>query len=254
MDIKVSDDMVLTGGELNAAEISSSSLNGAAGNAGDIEIEAGSLQMTGAPEFSQIADIASRVFYSGDGGDIFIKTGRLQINEFSGILAQVFGSGMGGDITLETDSLQIDPGPSFAFISTSTFAPFYTDTSGDAGDLTVNAREIVIQGGGGFTGLASQVATGLGDPNGGKLIVNTDTLQLFDGGQLNAGIFSGAGQAGTIEVTAENILISGKNPGGFSAGIYSNVAGAATSGTGGDILITANDLQMISVRSDWNLF
>ncbi len=247
IDIKVSDDMVLTGGELNDAEISSSSLNGAAGDAGDIEIEAGSLQMTGAPEFSQIADVASRVFYEGDGGNIFIKTGRLQMNEFSGILAQVFGPGTGGDITIETDSLQIDPGASQAFISTSTFGPFYADTSGDAGNLTVNAKEIVIQGGDGFTGLASQVFPNtIGDPDGGKMIVNTDTLQLFDGGQLNAGIFSGDGQAGNIEVTADDILISGKNPGGFSAGIYSDVAGAATSGAGGDILITANDLQMVA--------
>jgi filamentous hemagglutinin family protein len=254
VDIKVSDDMVLTGGELNDAEISSSSLNGAAGDAGDIEIEAGSLQLTGAPEFFQIAGIASRVFFSGDGGDINIKAGRLQLNEFSGILAQVFGSGTGGDITLEMDSLQIDGGPSLAFISTSTFAPFYTDTSGDAGNLTVNAEEVVIQGGeGGFTGLATQVAQfARGDPSGGKMIVNTDILQLFDGAQLNAGIFSGDGQAGTIELTADKILISGKNPGGFSAGIYTNVGNSyfddgsfiPTTGTGGDILITANDLQM----------
>ncbi|MFH1699657.1 MAG: filamentous hemagglutinin N-terminal domain-containing protein [Candidatus Zixiibacteriota bacterium] len=245
VDIKVSDDLVLTAGELNAAEISTSSLQGATGDAGDIEIEAGSFQLTGAPEFTRIADIASRVFYSGDGGDIFIKTGSLHLNEFSGILAQVFGSGIGGDITIETDSLQIDGGPSLCFISTSTFAPWYTATSGDAGNLTVNAKEVVIQGGeGGFTGLASQVSTGIGDPNGGKISVNTDTLKLFDGAQFNAGIFSGAGQAGTIEVTADDILISGKNPGGFSAGIYSNVAGAATTGTGGDILINANDLQM----------
>ncbi len=248
IDMKISDNMVLTGGELNDAEISSSSLSTATGNAGDIEIEAGNLELTGAPEFFQIADIASRVFFEGDGGDISIKTGDLHVNKFSIIVAQVFGSGDGGDMTIDADSLVLDGGPSLCFISTSTFSPWNTETSGNAGDLTVNANEIIVQGGdGGFTGMASQVAGGdIGNPDGGQMIVNTNTLQLFDGGQLNAGIFRGSGQAGNIEVTADEILISGKNSGGFSAGIYSAVSLPDTTGTGGDIVIDSNDLQMIS--------
>lgn len=238
VDIKITKDMILTAGELGVAEISTSSFG--AGKAGNLRVEAGNLKMTGDPKSYYIADIASRVFSSGDSGDIFVKTGRLKMNEYSGILAQVFGSGTGGDITLETDSLIIDGGKTLAFISNSTF------NSGDAGDLNVNAKDVTFYGGaGGFTGLASQVSSwAFDEATAGNLTVTTEKLQLLDGAQINAGIFAGAGQAGDIEVVADNILISGKDPYGDSSGIYSNVDGQNTTGPGGDILITTNNLQM----------
>ena len=238
VDIKITKDMILTAGELGAAEISTSSFG--AGKAGNLKVEAGSLQMTGDPKSNRIADIASRVFSSGDSGDIFIKTGSLQMNEYAGILAQVFGSGTGGDIILEMDSLIIDGGSTLSFISNSTY------NSGDAGNLNVNAKDVTVYGGaGGFTGLASQVSGwAFGEANAGNLTITTERLQLLDGAQINAGIYAGAGQAGDIEVVADNIFISGKAPWGHSAGIYSDVGGQNTTGTGGDILITTNKLQM----------
>ncbi len=235
-DINVSDNMIIQAGASNDAEISSSSYG--SGNSGDISIEAGHLELTGDP-YHTIADIASRVFSSGDSGNIYISADNLVLNEYTIIVTQVFGSGTGGNITLDIGNLEIDGGSSLSFISSSTY------DSGNAGNLLVNAKEIDIQGGYDFTGFATQVASGEGrNSSGGSLIVTTETLNLVDGAQLNAGIFSGDGKAGGIEITADDIIISGESPQGYPAGIFTNVAGAWTAGNGGNIIVNVGDLQM----------
>ena len=96
------------------------------------------------------------------------------------------------------------------------------------------------------TGLAAQ--TGYGSM-GGLIRVSADNLQILDGGTINATLLS-IGPGANIEVTAKSILISGVvmdnryNPSDYHASIDARVTGQYASGTGGNISIVTDSLQV----------
>ncbi|MEB3339239.1 filamentous hemagglutinin N-terminal domain-containing protein [Okeania sp.] len=174
---------------------------------------------------------------SGEGsGTIQIQAKQIQITEKSTILANTLGTqpgnnvsltatesievndslvdanvepgatGNGATITIETPTLTLTNGGQ---ISTATF---YAGTSGE---LTVNAKEIVIIGassdGQNLSGLFTDVLPGA-KGKGGDVTINTQKLQLFNGGQIGANV-SGAGQGGNLTVNAEEIEARGTIPG-----------------------------------------
>ena len=154
---------------------------------------------------------------SGDGGDITITaTDSVQIsgsspNETSAIFAQTQqgSTGNAGNITIDTPQLLIQGG---GRISATTRSP------GNGGDVTVNATEYVrIIGEAGEASkpknrsfLNSQVrgdATG----NGGNITIDTPQLLLQDGGRITSNIDEAAGNAGTITINAtEFVQLIGK--------------------------------------------
>ncbi len=239
IDIDVSGDIVLDPfGTINSS-------SSGPGDAGNILLTAANISVNGDPQsdvftFGLFSNIASRVFDTGAGGNIEVSTGSLDMNNNAILVTQVFGPGDGGDLTITTEDLQVWGDTGLAFISTSTF------NLGDAGKLDINAESVTLRGGTGFSGLASQVASG-GDAIAGDLSLTTGSLEVLDGAQINAALFGGSkkgSRAGNINVTADTIIISGINAGGFPAGIFADVNGDTTEGSGGNISITANDLQM----------
>jgi len=103
-----------------------------------------------------------------------------------------------------------------------------------------------LQGGvNGFVGLASQASYGSWpSASAGGLSITTHGLQILDGAQISAGVYSGSGTGGNIQVSAGDIVIAGRNAGGYAAGIFSDVNGLYTTGVGGNIDITANSLTL----------
>jgi filamentous hemagglutinin family protein len=243
IDIAAAEDMkVIHSGSIRAHSVG-------AGNAGDVRIVAGSLEMTGEPGPSSPNDpcpglcsrIASRVFGSGDGGDVEIETGNLRLNENSMIETQVerLGSGSGGNITVRSDNLDLSGGRGRSYISASTFG------TGNAGDLSINAAQITLRSSGhGFSGLTAQVnSSASASPSAGELRIVAGTLQVLDGAEIDASLFTGSGKGGNIELTAGTVLIAGTNADGNRSGIYSRVLESST-GNGGNIRITSDDLQL----------
>ena len=80
----------------------------------------------------------------------------------------------------------------------------------------------------------------------GKIVIDSTNLNLIDGGQITSVIYGG-GDGGNIDVTAENINLSGFNEDEFgilgSSGIYTTAEFTAL-GTGGDINIDAQNLNL----------
>jgi filamentous hemagglutinin family protein len=78
---------------------------------------------------------------------------------------------------------------------------------------------------------------------GGSIAINARNLNLMEGSTLQAGIASGLGKAGTIEInTTQTISFDGENPTTFlSSGAYNRVKSGAE-GSAGDINITAESL------------
>ena len=235
IDIEVRDGILLKAseGEFGVVEIASSSFG--SGKAGSINISADTLQLVGL--FPLTPNIGSRVFGAGDGGELVINTNSLILGPGTTISTQVFGSGTGGDIAIETNSLQVVGEEAPAFISASTFS------TGNAGNLSISAENVVLQGGsGGFVGLASQVsANAQGDPDAGKIQVAANSLNLIDGAQISSDLFIGSGQGGDIEVNVGSLTISGQTSTGFPSGIFTNLNFPST-GDPGNIHVISQDV------------
>ena len=115
-------------------------------------------------------------------------------------------------------------------ISASTFG------TGPAGDVTVNARNLLVDGMGydGFTGVGSYAVS---NGEGGRVnLTLVDTLTVQNGGQIHAITF-GTGDAGDMTVNARNLLVDGM---GIDTGLLSSVAPDST-GAGGSVNLTLTD-------------
>lgn len=233
IDIHVTGDVIL-----NVGEISSSSFG--TGDAGQIRVVAGTVQLESVSSDLGF-NIGSRAFSSGNAGNIEIMTDKLVLKDAALIQTTTFSSGAGGNITIKTGDLQLLGENGQASIASD------SRSSGDAGDIDVRAESILARGGSGrfLTGLLASVGSaGTGD--GGNIEVHTGSLQLLNGAQISGSISGGSGQGGNIEVTADTILISDLDPGGTPAGIFATSRGQNTTGSGGNIRITAKDLQLMN--------
>jgi filamentous hemagglutinin family protein len=143
-----------------------------------------------------------------------------------------------GNITITADTVDVLGG---AAISANSFI-------GKGGDLSVNAREIVLDAGGNtarFTGLTTQTDfhpayPRIADPSltngqGGALTVNADTLTIKNGANLTADSFA-LGNAGNIIINVSDLFLSRD---GATTGSISSQSGFA--GNAGNITVRATD-------------
>jgi filamentous hemagglutinin family protein len=229
----------------------------AAGNGGNIAVTTNNLQMSAG------AAISASTFSQGNTGVLSIKATTIAIDGTSargnptGITNQVESgsTGNGRDLSIVTDRLVLSNG---AQIGTSTFS------SGRAGDLTVQAGTVLLEG---FTnrvrsGLFAGAITGTGD--GGNLTVVADQLTIQDGAILSVSNFQsrntlppGTGVAGNIQVDVQSLKlnrdgrINADSAGGARGNIRLNAADAIIlrqgslistnargTATGGNIVVT----------------
>jgi large exoprotein involved in heme utilization and adhesion len=252
----------------------------ASGNGGQLTIETSRLDVL------NTAFISVTSFGNGRGGSLNVTADNVTIrgasatNEliFGGIFAEVRSpdrisalgltgeaTGDGGNVTVNArDRIQILNGGHISVL---------TDTTGNAGDLTVRAAEIEVAG-------VVEIPTA--SPNnqpfnratisagaeelgrGGTLLVETDRLIVRDGGRITVGT-EGSGNAGDLTVIArESAFIEGSRtvttngltqlPSTISASSENTAIGPA-SGNAGSLNLTVGDLTVrdggqISVSSD----
>ena len=242
MDIHVRDEIRLTAQE-GFASIAGSSEG--AGKAGNISIEAKSLEITGRPGLFDV-NIGSRSFKTdapaGDAGKVSITTESLDIRDFAFVSTQTFGPGKAGDILIRTENLQVLGDHDWAAIISSTGGQI-AGGSGDGGVIDIQAQSILARGGPGalLTGIASNAIEAEG--NGGAIRIRADGIELLNGAQINAGVFRGSGVGGSIDVGADRLIISGTDPGGAPSGIFSSLTFPGT-GQSGDIQIRSQDITL----------
>jgi filamentous hemagglutinin family protein len=206
----------------------STAAGSAGGHGGELRITADSLKLTNR------GSISASSLGPDPGGNIEIKAGSLQVLNGSNILASAFGSGNGGNIEVNADSLLISGVHPEPFI-----------------DLTGNESLSV-------SGIASQ--TGLNGGKAGDVVITANKLELLDGGRLSAETF-GPGDGGNMEVNADSVLISGINtnlkdlliaeggdPKFASSAILTSsqsfFLGDGATGNSGNVRIRAGDLQL----------
>ncbi|MDZ8137866.1 MAG: S-layer family protein [Nostoc sp. DedQUE04] len=171
-------------------------------------------------------------------GDITLNaTGEIKVlgegsYVFNRVRSQALGNG--GNLTVNTRELLVRDG---AQVATGAFG------AGSSGNLKVNAETVEVIGSNTVDGSSSnlttqnQGATG----NAGDLIINTKTLLVQDGAQVGTGTF-GAGKGGNLTVNADTVEVMGSNAvDGSPGGLFANADIGAT-GNGGNITINSNEL------------
>ncbi|MEM9539630.1 MAG: filamentous hemagglutinin N-terminal domain-containing protein [Cyanobacteria bacterium P01_E01_bin.42] len=247
------------------------------GNAGNIFITAREdIRLQGENSQKLVSSIGSAVGSraEGNGGEIIIITGLIELLDGARITANTLGNGNAGDISITTsDSLRVQGESSQKLASSivSTLTPIakgdggniniITNTlellegglisnnvsgQGNGGNIVINAGEnLRIQGEdtrGKRSGIFSEAISQNG--NGGEIDILTNTLEILDGGAISTNTFRN-GNAGNIFVHArENIRLQGENAQGFTSGIGSAV-GAFAEGDGGKINITTGTLELL---------
>jgi large exoprotein involved in heme utilization and adhesion len=198
------------------------------GNGGNLYITSGSLLLT------DRAAIQSYSMGSGHAGNVQVKAGNLQVLNGANILANAYGSGDGGNIVIDSDSVLVS----------GVHPELFVDTFG----LEVPA----------VSGIASQSFIYGG--NAGNVQITAGRLQLLDGGRISTETY-GDGNGGAIQITADDVLISGINarmlgwmtaigadPKLASSAVRTNsngfFLGNDAKGNGGNLLITARNVQI----------
>jgi len=178
----------------------------------------------------------------GNAGSLIVDTRELLVQDGAGISTSTFGDGVGGSLSVgAVESVRLI-GTSFDGQRISgLFAE--TQSKGDAGNLAIDTRQLLVQGG------AAISASTSGDGAGGNLTADVaDWVQLVGtspDGQRNSGLFAdtqGKGNAGNLTINTRRLLLRD----GAQAS-----AGTVGDGVGGRLNVNAADwVQLIGTSPD----
>ncbi|RUT07709.1 hypothetical protein DSM106972_019690 [Dulcicalothrix desertica PCC 7102] len=195
----------------DGAQISASTVG--QGKGGNLTINASSLvEVIG---ISSDGMISSGIFVQADpgttapAGNLTLNTRELLVSDGALIAATAFGAGKGGNLTVNATDIKL---------------------LGTANDRVTLSRGLSAQAAPNSTGAA------------GDLTINTRNLLVRDGAQVNSGTF-GVGKGGNLTVNADGTveLIGASKDGIFASGLFAE-AGLGTTGAAGDLKINVNKL------------
>ncbi len=189
------------------------------GNGGGIDISTNSLFF-----LTNGAVVNASTFGRGNAGTVTINARDTVSLERGSKVASFVGEeavGDGGDIDITTGSL---------FVTDRAFVDASTDGRGNAGKVTINARDTVsLERGSGVASLVGEGAVG----DGGDIVINTGSLSLTDAFISSTSL--GTGIAGDITIqTTQNLELD-----------RSLIDSTTRSGNGGDISLEVGDLLLM---------
>jgi large exoprotein involved in heme utilization and adhesion len=228
------------------------------GNAGNVIIEA--------PDFVSF-DNRSGVLSSvesggqGAGGNVVIRTGALEVTNESELTANTTGIGNAGNIIIEAPNFVIFDNRSQAFSSVEsggqgaggnveirTGSLEVTNGSGltastrgigNSGEIVIEARDRVLVNN--RSAVSSSVEIG-GEGFGGNINIYTSTLDITDGGVVNASS-DGRGDAGDVVITTRDYVnLQGVGQNGSPSGIFAGNNGEFVAARSGEIRLTTPQL------------
>lgn len=218
-------------GELTMADRSQiATLSFSPGDAGPIEIEAGSIEMTGSRVFSRGG------FGGGRAGDISVTAGRLAIDGLALNLGDIESASLGPG---NSGNVKVDVAGRLDLVNSAVIRSS-TRSTGNAGDIDVHAGELVIDGRDNefITGIAAQSNAEGPNPGGnsGGIDITVDgAVSIFGGGRITTNT-NNNGLGGEIVLEAGSIFIDAADTTRVT-GITADATENAT-GRGGSIDIT----------------
>ena len=218
-------------GNVSIAAIDSPALTArttGAGNAGEIRISSGSMDVTATSVTNFFSVIDTTTSGTGNAGTVHITTGDLTV---AGGLVNFIDTGTsgpnpgrGGDVTITAHNIQMED----ATITTGNFTASFIDGSGagTAGNVTITADSLRMAG-------SSQIVTDSTDfvsiGRGGDIILNVRNIDLETADLSSQGYEHG----GAIKITADQILSES-----------SLVQTLTVSDTGGPITVNAKTIEL----------
>ncbi|PZV18698.1 MAG: hypothetical protein DCF22_01235 [Leptolyngbya sp.] len=167
---------------------------GAVGNSGNLTLRTGSLVLTDG------AELSTRTFGKGNGGNIRITARDITAQQQSQIVSTVRETGIGnsGTVTIDTGTLRLADNGSF--ISTSSLG------QGNAGVVNITAQDITLERGGSIASAIRKGAQG----EGGNVNITTGSFTAIDGGLLETSS-AGIGDAGSISLLVRDRVLLDRN-------------------------------------------
>jgi filamentous hemagglutinin family protein len=187
----------------------------------------------------------------GNAGSINVVADTIEIFNGAGIRSDTQTQGHGGTISLAARNLTIigaGNNPAIDNDQTGITSDARTGSTGDAGILTINARNVTVRGGGlirsNSRGTGNAGAIGIHTGNAGRLVISGDGSRSVTGISTEAQI-SSSGDAGQIFIQAGTILLRDE--------AVVSTKNANNTGAGGPISINVHDIFNIdraTVRSE----
>ncbi|NEQ39701.1 MAG: filamentous hemagglutinin N-terminal domain-containing protein [Okeania sp. SIO3I5] len=256
---------------------------------GSIEIKANDIDVDNSIISADSNNNNIDIITIGDGGNLTINTQRMSLKNGGRLLAVTSGASQGGNITINATEMEasgISPDGSFPSgidtrvqqgatanggnLTINTQRLIQTDgasiqagvlSSGQGGDVTINAKEIELSGSAASTNLFPELSPLILSINGeisssllvtvlpgatgkgGNLTINTENLTVRDGGLIGTGTF-GSGESGDVTVRATEINLIGTNPTGqLPSSVFTTVWSGGT-GNGGNLTIDTERLYL----------
>jgi filamentous hemagglutinin family protein len=190
------------------------------------------------PVFQNSEISSSKLRGAGNGGDIRIRTGSLELRD-GGQIESDINDGLSGNIaeTRETAAFQ-----------------------GKAGNITIEASDSVL-----VSGTSTQTTQPANDlytsseissavigsnAQGGTILIKTGNLRVDDGGSISADMLQGSGEAGSIEIEADgSVTISGSSKTKGTASSVSSFSSTPNRGNSGAIRIRSESLNILEGSS-----
>lgn len=193
------------------------------------------------------AQIVSRTDAAGNAGNINIQASDIEAigesspegNFPSGIISQTeaTATGRGGDVTITAQNVQLIDGAEFRASSRG---------NGNAGNFTLKARELTTNSTPitlNYTGISTNTSGGSGQ--GGDILLEVDTLNILGGSAIRTGT-DGSGRAGNMTIRAKAITLRGEDADGYTAQLFTRTEeSATTTGNAGNIQIDTEKLSLL---------
>ncbi len=216
------------------------------GSAGIVDVIADKLTIVGASSPINTGITASAELFSrNEAGRVNIEVNELIIegSDFHddaigsgpqvgiGAISRLGSSESAGEVTIDAERILVLNG---GVISTSTFG------EGNAGKVTIEAREVSVSGVGPYFHSAIGSSAEQGSVgNGGEVSVHADVIELKEGGFITTRTQT-SGDAGSLVIAADEILITGSGQSAIAAEAASQIGSTAAelaSGNAGEITI-----------------
>ncbi|MEH1827019.1 MAG: filamentous hemagglutinin N-terminal domain-containing protein [Nostoc sp.] len=248
------------------------------GKGGNLTVNAnGTVQVTGTSANGLLISRLSTSAYqglTGNAGDLTINTQNLLLRDGGQVDAATFGQGKGGNLTVNANSsVKLIGTTANGNFSSGLFASAEVGSTGNAGELTVNTPDLLVQDGaavttatsgagkggnlnvnaanrvqltgtsvdGRFSSTLSTSASQGSTGNAGDLTIKTQDLLVQDGAQVGASTLS-KGNAGNLTVNASrSVQVIGRSADSpFATGL--GAAAVNSSGNAGDLTINTPEL------------
>ncbi|GAB4186878.1 MAG: hypothetical protein Fur006_26450 [Coleofasciculaceae cyanobacterium] len=228
----------------DGARVSAAALGG--GSGGSLTVNASELvQVIGESVNGRLSSLSAQTQGTGDAGDLTINTRQLLVQDGARVGVSTFGRGAGGNLTVNaSESVQVIGLSTDSQFGSGLFAQSAGIQAGEAGNLTINTRQLLVRDGAGGVSVST-----FGQGAGGSLTVNaSESVQLIgspSSGAFDSGLFAqtrGTGNAGDLLINTRQLLVQG------GARVSSSTF---SQGDGGSLRVNASEsVQLIGTSAD----